>query len=166
MNASDQKKRTENEAEGRSEREVVFTRVFEVPARLLFLAHTKPEHVLQWFGPKSCYPLSLCEMDFRVGGKYRFAMKNPQGELMTPFGGEYLAIEQDRKISYSNTFEAPGAETMIVTVTFDEKDGKTTLTHHTLFGSLAMKKLHLGMGYEGGVGSGLEQLADLAKGLS
>lgn len=85
---------------------------------------------------------------------------------MTPFGGEYLAIERDRKISYSNTFELPGAETMIVTVTFDEKDGKTTLTHHTHFASLAMKMAHVGRGYEAGVGSGLEQLAAHAKRLS
>jgi uncharacterized protein YndB with AHSA1/START domain len=147
-------------AEPESARELVINREFEVPARVLFEAHAKSELVMGWFGPKG-YPLALCEIDFRVGGKYRFAMKGPDGKLMTPFGGEYLAIETDRKIAYSNTFELPGAETMIVTVTFDEAAGRTQLTHHTLFASVAMKELHVGWGYEAGVGSALTQLAEL-----
>jgi uncharacterized protein YndB with AHSA1/START domain len=143
------------------DREFVISREFEVPARILFEAHSKPEYVLSWFGPRG-YPLSLCEMDFRVGGRYRFAMKGPDGKLMTPFGGEYLEIVKDRRISYSNAFELPGAETMTLTVTFEEKNGKTTLTLHTLFASMAQKQQHLGMGYERGVGSGLDQLGELA----
>ncbi|HEX4473852.1 MAG TPA: SRPBCC domain-containing protein [Polyangiaceae bacterium] len=142
-------------------REVTLTRTFDVPARILFTAHSSPEHVLVWFGPPSC-PLALCEMDFRVGGRYRFAMKNPEGKLMTPFSGEYLEIEKDGKISYSNTMELPNAETMIVTLTFEESNGKTTLTHHTRFGSAAMKSDHLGRGYFDGVGASLELLAALA----
>jgi uncharacterized protein YndB with AHSA1/START domain len=147
-----------------SDREVVITRVYTLPARLLFLAHTKPEHVSQWFGPKG-WPLGLCEMDFRVGGRYRFAMKGPDGKLGPKFGGEYLEIVQDKKISYSNTMEFPGAETMIVTTTFDESAGKTTLTVHTLFASVAQKEEHVGRGYVMGVGSGLDQLGDVATGL-
>ena len=50
---------------------------------------------------------------------------------------------------------------MIVTITFDEKGGKTTLTIHTLFASVAMKNEHVGMGFEQGIGSGLDQLADV-----
>lgn len=147
-------------AEPESARELTITRTFDVPARILFEAHAKPELVAEWFGPKG-YPLALCEIDFRVGGRYRFAMKGPDGALMTPFGGEYLAIEANRKIAYSNTFELPGAETMIVTVTFDEAGGRTRLTHHTLFASVAMKDLHVGWGYEAGLGSALTQLAEL-----
>ena len=143
-----------------SERELTITRVFDAPARTLFLAHSKPEFVLRWFGPVG-YPLSLCEMDFRVGGKYRFAMKGPDGNLMTPFGGEYLEIVSDTKIRYSNTMEHAGAETMIVTITFAERAGKTTLSIHTLFASVAQMKQHMGMGYEQGVGSGLSQLAEV-----
>jgi uncharacterized protein YndB with AHSA1/START domain len=147
--------------ESGTERELTIVRVFDVPARVLFEAHSKPEHVLQWFGPTS-YPLALCEMDFRVGGKYRFAMKGPDGKLMTAFGGEYLEIVKDRKISYSNTMELPGAETMRVTITLKESAGKTTLTHHTSFASAAQKREHVGMGYEQGVGSGLDQLREVA----
>jgi uncharacterized protein YndB with AHSA1/START domain len=149
-----------NVAEPVADREFVITRQIDAPARLLFEAYSKPEHVMRWFGPKG-YPLTLCEMDFRKGGKYRFAMSGPDGKQMQPFGGEYLEIVPNQKIVYSNTFEAPGAETMIVTVTYVERAGKTTMTIHTLFGSVAMKQQHLAMGYEQGVGSGLDQLAAL-----
>jgi uncharacterized protein YndB with AHSA1/START domain len=146
--------------ESMSDREVVITRVFEAPARLLFAAYSTPEHVMKWFGPKG-WPLTLCEIDFRVGGRFRFAMTGPSGEQNTPFGGEYLEIVPNRKIVYDNGFEEPGAERMIVTMTYDEEGGRTTLTIHTLFASMAMKEEHVGAGFVQGVGSGLDQLVDV-----
>ncbi len=121
----------ERSVEPTSERELTLTRVFAVPARILFLAWSRPEHLMKWFGPGP-YPLTFCEMDFRVGGKYRFAMTGPDGRQGPFFGGEYLVIDQDRTISYTNAFEQAGTETMIVTVRFTETAGKTTLVHHAL----------------------------------
>src|SRR4029078_10639835 len=106
-----------------ADRELVITRVFDVPARYLFEAYSKPEHLKRWFGPKG-WPLTLCEVDFRVGGRYRFAMTGPSGEQNTPFGGEYLEIVPDRKIVFDNGFELPGARRMVMTITFDEKGGR------------------------------------------
>jgi uncharacterized protein YndB with AHSA1/START domain/dihydrofolate reductase len=143
-----------------ADRTVVITRVFDAPARLLFLAYSKPEHIMKWFGPKG-WPVTMCEMDFRKGGRFRMAMTGPSGKQNTPFGGEYLEIVLNRKIVYDNGFESPGAERMVVTVTFDEKHGRTTLTISTLFGSVAMKNQHMGMGYERGTNSGLDQLEDV-----
>ena len=151
--------------ESEQDRTVVIQRVFDVPVQFVYQAHTRPEHVLKWFGPVG-YPLALCEMDFRVGGKFRFAMQNPKGELMTPFGGEYLEIEQDRKISYTNGFELPNAETMIVSIAFEDLEGKTRLTMKTVFSSVNMKQNHLVAGFEGGVNSGLDQLREVATALS
>jgi len=152
---------SESTQEPVADREVVITRVFDAPARLLFEAYSKPEHIMKWFGPKG-WPVTLCEMDFRKGGRFRFAMTGPDGMQGTPFGGEYLEIVPNRRIVYDNGFEKPGAERMIVTVTYEATAaGKTTLTIHTLFASVAMKNEHLGGGYERGTGSGLDQLADL-----
>lgn len=145
-----------------ADREILIRRRFDIPARYLFLAWSKPEHMTKWFGPKG-WPLTMCEMDFRVGGSFRFAMTGPTGRQNAPFGGKYLEITPDRKIIYDNGFETPGAERMVVTVTFDEMDGNTTLTIHTLFASAAMKEMHVRGGYVQGVGSGLDQLADLVK---
>jgi uncharacterized protein YndB with AHSA1/START domain len=141
-----------------ADREVVITRTYDAPARLLFVAWSKPEHLMKWFGPVG-WPLTLCEVDFRKGGRFRFAMTGPSGRQDTPFGGEYLEIVPNRKIVFDNAFEAPGSEKMITTVTFDEKDGRTTLIHHTLFASAAMKKEYVAMGFVQGVGSGFDQLA-------
>jgi uncharacterized protein YndB with AHSA1/START domain len=147
-------------SESIADREVVITRTYDVPARLLFEAWSKPEHLMKWFGPVG-WPLTLCEVDFRVGGRFRFAMTGPSGQQNTPFGGEYLEIVPNRKIVFDNAFEAPGAEKMIMTITFDEKGGKTVLTFHTLFASVAMKKGHVGAGFVQGTGSGLDQLTDV-----
>ena len=145
-----------------AEREVIITRVIDAPAHVLFKAFSAPEHIKRWFGPKG-WPLTLCEMDFRAGGRYRFAMTGPDGTQGPPFGGEYLEIVPNRKIVYTNAFEMPDAETMVVTISFDEDEqsGQTTLTIHTLFASVAMKHAHLGMGYEQGWGSMLDQLAEV-----
>lgn len=149
-------------AELASEREFVITRVFDVPARFLFAAYSTREHLMKWFGPKE-WPVSLCELDFRVGGKFRMQMTGPGGQKNTPFGGTYREIVPERKIVFDNGFEEPGAERMVVTVTFDEQGGKTTLTMHTLFDTVKMKELHLGHGFDEGTNSALDQLGDVAR---
>lgn len=149
-------------SEPESEREYVVTRVFNAPVRLLFAAWSKPEHIKQWFGPAG-YPVTMAEIDFRVGGKWRFAMTGPGGKQNTPFGGEYLEIVPDRKISFSNSFETPGALMMVMTVTFEENGGKTTMTWRTVFESIAMRESYLGQGMAEGANSALDQLADLVK---
>jgi uncharacterized protein YndB with AHSA1/START domain len=142
------------------EREHVITRELDAPARLVFEAWSEPKHVMKWFGPKG-WPLTLCEMDFRKGGKFRFAMTGPDGKQNTPFGGEYLEIVPPRKIVYDNAFEEPGAPKMVVTVTLDEAGGRTTLTIHTLFESVAMRDEYVGVGMGEGYASALDQLADV-----
>jgi uncharacterized protein YndB with AHSA1/START domain len=151
-------------AEPEADRELIITRSFDASARLLFAAWSKPEHLKKWFGPVG-YPVTMCEMDFRKGGLWRAAMTGPTGKQQTPFGGEYLEIVPDRKIVFSNGFELPGAEKMIMTVTFDEKDGRTLLTIRTLFASIAQKATHVGAGMAEGIASGLDQLTDLVAAL-
>ena len=143
-----------------ADRSVIITRVFDAPAHIVFEACSRPEHVKRWFGPVG-WPLTLCEMDFRVGGRYRFAMTGPDGVQNPPFSGTYLEIVPNRRIVYDNAFELPGAETMVMHFDFTEEDGRTTLTLNTLFASLAMKATHVGAGFVQGTGSGLSQLEEL-----
>jgi uncharacterized protein YndB with AHSA1/START domain len=150
--------------EAPGDRELTITRSFDAPARLLFAAWSKPEHLKKWFGPVG-YPVTMCEMDFRKGGQWRAAMTGPGGKQQTPFGGKYLEIVPDRKIVFSNGFELPGAEKMIMTVTFDEQGGRTLLTIHTLFASVAQKATHVGAGMAEGIASGLDQLTDVVAAL-
>ncbi|MBL0372461.1 SRPBCC domain-containing protein [Rhizobium sp. KVB221] len=142
------------------DRELVITRVYDAPARLLFLAYSRPEHMMRWFGPKG-WPLTKCEMDFRVGGEFHFAMTSSEGEAGPPFGGKYLEIIPNKKIKYDNGFEEPGNGRMLVTVLFEEQDGKTTLTVSTVFDTAAMKKEYIGLGIEEGMNSGFDNLEEL-----
>ena len=150
--------------EPQADREVIITRTYDAPARLLFEAWSKPQHLMKWFGPVG-WPLTMCEVDFRKGGRWRMAMTGPSGQQNTPFGGEYLEIVPNRKIVFNNAFEEAGSKKMIMTVSFEEKGGRTTLIWHTLFESVAMKNEYVGMGFEQGAGSGLDQLTGVAAAL-
>lgn len=152
---------TTPKTESETDRQIIIVRQFDAPASILFLAHSKPEHVMKWFGPVG-WPLTTCDMDFRVGGRYHFAMTGPGDEPGPPFGGEYLEIEPDRRIVYTNGFEAPGSPRFEVAVTFEEAGGKTTLTMVTTFESKAVRDQYVEMGFKEGTNSGLDQLADLA----
>lgn len=147
-----------------ADREFVIVREYDAPARLLFLAHSRPEHVRRWFGPKG-WPISKCEMDFREGGEFHFQMTSVEGEIGPPFGGTYLEIVPNRKIVYDNAFEAPGSGKMVVTIHFDEHHGRTTLTVGTVFESVAMKDEYLGLGMAEGMQSGFDQLVDVVEDL-
>jgi uncharacterized protein YndB with AHSA1/START domain/DNA-binding transcriptional ArsR family regulator len=149
-----------NARETIAERELIVTRDFDVPARFLFEAYSKPEHISRWFGPKG-WPITLCEMDFRVGGRWRFAMTGPGGKQNTPFGGEYLEIVPNKRIVFDNSFDEPNAQKMIMTVTFEEKDGKTRIAMHTLFATKEMRAEYVGHGMEAGINSGFDQLEEV-----
>jgi uncharacterized protein YndB with AHSA1/START domain len=153
-----------NIKEPEAERQFSETRTFNAPARLVFECWSKPEHIKQWFGPKP-FPVTLAEIDFRVGGKWRFAMTGPSGVQNGPFGGEYLEIIPNRKIVFTNAFESPEpgvtSGTMVMTITFEEKNGKTTMRWHTLFESVAQFKDHVGHGMSAGINLGFDQLETL-----
>lgn len=151
------------------DRTASISRKMNVAAKYLFAAHAAPEHLMRWFGPVG-YPVTLCEQDFRVGGRFRMAMTGPDGVQGPPFGGTYLEIIPNRRIVYDNSFEEAGGGTlnlqsagvMVMTVTFDEAEGATTLTVSTLFDSRAMKEEYLGVGMLEGIASGFDQLGDVA----
>ncbi|NWK95078.1 polyketide cyclase [Sphingobium lactosutens] len=141
-------------------RAITITRLIDAPAHLVFAAHADPVHVKRWFGPVG-WPLSTCEMDFRVGGRFHFQMTSDAGELGPPFGGTYLEIVPNLRIRYDNSFEAPGSPVMVTTLSFDEDaEGRTLLTHHTVFESQAVHDEYRGLGFEEGTGSSLDLLAD------
>ena len=143
-----------------ADRTFVITRELSAPVHIVFEAMSKPEHAIKWVGPVG-WPLTLCDMDFRVGGKFRFAMTGPNGVQNTPFGGTYREIERNRRIVYDNGFLLEGAGRMIHTITLEPRGDKTLLTFSTLFDTIAMRNEHIGMGFEEGVNSGFDQLDDL-----
>ena len=118
--------------ERRSERELVVTRTFNGPARIVFEAWTKPELFRQWWVPKSMgMSLLSCDMDVRVGGKYRFVFDaSPQP---MEFFGKYIEVTPHSRLAWTN--EEGGDDGAVTTVTFEERDGKTLLAMHELYPS-------------------------------
>jgi uncharacterized protein YndB with AHSA1/START domain len=117
--------------ERKSDREVVVTRTFDAPACLVFEAWTKPELFKQWWVPRSMgMTLRSCELDVRTGGKYRLVFGDDPANPMA-FFGKYLDVVPNQRIVWTN--EESGADGSVTTVTFEEKNGKTTLVMSELY---------------------------------
>lgn len=116
-----------------SERELVVTRVFNGPARIVFEAWTTPELLMRWWAPKSFGITFLsCEADVRPGGTYKFVFAHPETEEPMAFVGRYIEVQPYSRLVWTNDESDDG---FVTTVTFDERDGKTHLRLHDLYPS-------------------------------
>ena len=139
-----------------SERELVVTRAFNAPARILFEAWTKPELFKRWWVPKSCgLSLLACELDVRVGGKYRLAFASG-GPKPMEFFGRYIEVTPHSRLVWTN--DEGEEEGAVTTVTFEEKGGQTLLVIHNLYPS---KEALDGDGSVDAMPETLEQLDEL-----
>ena len=143
--------------ERKSERELVVTRTFNGPARIVFEAWTKPELLKRWWAPKSTgLSLHSCETDVRVGGRYRFEFRHEPSRPMV-FFGRYIEVTPHSRLVWTNEESDDGA---VTTVTFDEREGKTLLVMHELYPSKeALDRSIAGM--EGGMPESFAQLDEL-----
>ena len=115
----------------KSEREVVVTRTFDAPARLVFEAWSKPELFKKWWVPRSMgMTLRSCEMDVRTGGTYRLVFGDDPANPVA-FFGKYLEVVPNKRIVWTN--EESGDAGSVTTVTFEERDGKTLLVMSELY---------------------------------
>jgi uncharacterized protein YndB with AHSA1/START domain len=141
-----------------SDREIVMTREFKAPARTLFEVWTKPEHVRKWYAVRGT-TMTVCEIDLRVGGVWRWVIARPGLEVA--FSGVFREIDPPRRLQRTEVFEAmPGAESL-ATLTFDEKDGQTTLTMNMLFKSKQDRDICLRSGMELGVKECFQRIDEL-----
>ena len=114
--------------EPKSEREIVVTRTFDAPARIVFEAWTKPDLFKRWWVLKSMgMSLRSCEMDVRAGGGYRLVFNNGM-----EFFGKYIEVTPPSRLVWTNDEGGGGP---VTTVTFEEKGGKTLLVMHELYPS-------------------------------
>jgi uncharacterized protein YndB with AHSA1/START domain len=118
--------------ERKSERELVVTRTFNAPARIVFEAWTRPELFKQWWAPKSVgMSLLDCELDVRTGGRYRLVFAH--GGSNMEFFGRYIEVIPHSRIVWTNEEAEDGGP--VTTVTFEEKEGKTLLVLIELYPS-------------------------------
>src|SRR5579862_3586716 len=122
-----------------SDREIVMTRVFDAPRGLVFEAHSKPEHVSKWWGPRGT-SLWVCDMDFRPGGAWRYVVLGADG-LENPFKGVFREVVPPERIVWTFIYDVEPytAYETIETMRFTEEDGKTTLTTISVFPSVEIR---------------------------
>lgn len=119
--------------ERKSDRELVVSRTFDGPARLVFRAWTQPELMKRWWAPKSTgMVLESCEMDLRAGGTYRVELRHPASKEPMVFFGKYLEVVPNSRLVWTNEESDGGA---VTTLTFEEKAGKTLVVMHERYPS-------------------------------
>ena len=148
--------------ERKSERELVITRTVHGPTRIVYEAWTKPELLERWWTPKS-FPIKLlsCEMDARVGGRYRLVF-GYEGSTFE-FFGRYLEVTPHSRLVWTND---EGEGETITTVTFEETGGKTRLVVHDLYPSKEALDGAIASGSTSGMPESLEQLEGLVVNLA
>lgn len=123
------------------DQELVIIRVFDAPRNLVWKAWTEPEHVMEWWGPKG-FTAPIVKTDFRVGGKSLLCMRSPEGEDYWSTGVYREIVEPEKIVTTDSFSDAQGNVVsashygmsgewpleLLVTVTFEEDDGKTKLT--------------------------------------
>ena len=143
----------------RSERELVVTRTFNAPPRIVFEAWTRPALLLRWWAPKSFGVSFLsCEADVRVGGTYRFVFAHPASKEPMAFFGRYLEVSPNSRLVWTN--EEGGEGGAVTTVTFEEQGGQTLLVMHDLYPSKEALDAAIASGSTNG-GENFEQLDEL-----
>ncbi|MBA8886955.1 uncharacterized protein YndB with AHSA1/START domain [Dokdonella fugitiva] len=146
-----------------SDREVVVTRTFDAPARLVFEAWSKPELFKQWWVPRSMgMTLRSCELDVRTGGTYRLEFGDDPANPMA-FFGRYLEVVPNQRIVWTN--EESGDAASVTTVTFEERDGTTLLVLTERYPTKEALD-EAGTGAQDAMGETFEQLDEVLAGLS
>jgi uncharacterized protein YndB with AHSA1/START domain len=145
-----------------TDHEIVMTRLFNAPRELVFEVMSKPEHVRRWWGNLGPgYSVPVCEIDFRVGGKWRFVNAHPKGEAA--FHGVYREIDAPGRIVFTEIYEPFPDTESVVTSQLTEEDGKTRLTATCWYPSKEVRDMVKSTGMEKGAAASYDRLEDLAQ---
>lgn len=139
---------------------ITVEREFEAAPAVLFRAHTEPDLVARWLGPRE-REMRVDTYDARTGGAYRYLHVAP-GQRDEAFRGVFHSVAPDRIIQ---TFEWEGApgEVCLETVTFEDLGDRTRLTNRSVFPSLAARDAAVASGMEHGINDSMDRLAELVK---
>jgi uncharacterized protein YndB with AHSA1/START domain len=141
-----------------TDREIVMTRVFDAPRHLVWEAFTRPELLKRWFGPRG-WSMTVCEVDLKVGGGFRFVLRSPEGKEMGMRGVYREIVPPERSVHMESFDDYPGESQ--VTGMFVEQEGKTTLTATVLYPSQQVRDIVLKSGMEHGAAESYDRLAEL-----
>ena len=137
----------------------VTRRLLDAPRALVFDVWTRPEHMKRWLGPRSL-TMVLCEVDLRVGGRYRYDHRAPDGQEYG-FHGEYREIVRPERIVSTFVFELMPENEALETLLLEERDGKTLVTTTTVHKTVEARDGHLASGMEAGMTEGYARIDEL-----
>lgn len=140
------------------DRSIVVTRVFDAPRQLVWDAHTKPELIKRWLSGPPGWTMSVCEMDLRAGGKYRWVWSGPGGVQMG-MGGVHREVAAPERIVNTQIFDEDwtGGEA-VGTLVLTEANGKTTLTNTVQYATPEARAAVLQTPMEQGMAMGYDRL--------
>lgn len=145
-----------------SDQEIRMTRLFNAPRALVFEAMTTPEHVTEWWGRLGeGYSVPVCEIDLRVGGRWRFVNRHPHGEAA--FHGEYREVTPPGRVVFTEIFEDFPDSPSVVTAELTEEGGKTRLTATVRYPSREVRDMVIATGMSTGAGISYDRLDDLVE---
>jgi uncharacterized protein YndB with AHSA1/START domain len=148
-----------------SDREIAMTRVFDAPARLVFDAWTKPELIKRWLGVRAGWTMEVCEVDLKVGGKYRFVWRSP--DMTMGMGGVYREVVPPVRLVSTEKFDEAWYEgEALDTIVLVEQDGKTTVTTTVRFVSRDVRDAVIKSGMASGVAESYDKLQELLPSLT
>jgi uncharacterized protein YndB with AHSA1/START domain len=140
--------------------EVLITREFNAPRHLVYKAYTTPALVRRWWAGRRGQ-MTVCEIDLRVGGTWRYVMTSSEG-FEVAFHGTYREIVADERLVHTEVYEAmPDAE-VVNTIAFEEADGRTTLTVLVECGSREIRDGMMGSGMEVGMQEAYDLIEQIA----
>ena len=143
--------------------EIIITRLFDAPPKLVFEAFTDPDAIPLWWGLRSSETI-VDQMDARPGGSWRYLNRDANGNE-SGFHGVYHDVASPERLVYTFEWEGMPGHVLLETVTFEEQDGKTRMTDRSVFQSLEDRDGMLSSGMEGGAGEAMDRLDELlAKG--
>jgi uncharacterized protein YndB with AHSA1/START domain len=147
-----------------TDEQILITREFDAPKHLVYKAFTTPELVSRWWTAKRG-EMKVCEIDLRVGGKWRYVMQTPDG-MEVGFHGEYREIMQNERVVSTEEFEGMPGEASLNTATFTEKDGHTTLEILVQHARKETRDAHIESGMEDGLQDAMDLLEEVAVSLT
>jgi uncharacterized protein YndB with AHSA1/START domain len=146
-----------------AETQILITRTFDAPAAHVFRAWTEPELVRRWW-PARRGEMTACEIDLRVGGRWRFAMVTPSG-IEVAFHGSYHEIEPVQKLVWSEVYETMPGEEAINTLTLTQSEGFTSIELLVEHETKQARDFHIASGMEDGLQDALSDLELVASSL-
>lgn len=141
------------------DRTIVMRRAFSAPRELVFDAWSIPAHLAQWYGMRGS-SLSVCEVDLRPGGRWRFVIRESDGQDYG-FGGRYIEVVRPQRLVHTYIFDPYPDDEAMVTVTFETVEGGTLLTETTVHATAEGRDGHIASGFEMGATESMERLEEL-----